>query len=479
MRRDNIYYIKNTISSGEADMVVPYGKADDEVYVGTWQVSEEMEKLSTSSETNILLNNSRDFSYSLLTLAYAGNSVNSTSFRKSSVTTYIDDDGNEIQYCAYYDYYGMVVVAQRVNSGEWTYQWTGLKGTISDAHNVISLAVDGDGYLHMAWSRHDTGTLMYVKAKKAGSLEFEVETMIGNLESSVTYPEFYVLPDGDIFFLYRNGGSGNGNLVLNKYDTSEKTWSRVNSNLISGEGDRSPYWQACVDSEGRLHISWVWRESSDVSSNHDMCYAVSTDSSGETFVNSEGKKYTLPITQSTAEVICEIPQDSALMNQTSMTTDDEDIPYIISYWRIDDVVQYNILTYSNDGWTVYDTKIRTTDFTLSGGGTKSLPCARPQILVDGSGEDAQIYIIFRDSERESTATIAQLTPDGTNMVIEKMIDITGTDLGEWEPTYDIALWKQKKEIMIFMQKEYYSSDGSDGSYQMEAVYVADLTSIMK
>ena len=43
--------------------------------------------------------------------------------------------------------------------------------------------------------------------------------------------------------------------------------------------------QACVDTKGTIHISWVWRESPDVASNHDLCYAKSAD--GITWVNSK------------------------------------------------------------------------------------------------------------------------------------------------------------------------------------------------
>jgi hypothetical protein len=32
----------------------------------------------------------------------------------------------------------------------------------------------------------------------------------------VTYPEFHALPGGDLLFLYRDGGSGGGNLAMNR-----------------------------------------------------------------------------------------------------------------------------------------------------------------------------------------------------------------------------------------------------------------------
>jgi hypothetical protein len=36
VRRGIAYYFKNSISGGEADTVIAYGKADDAVLVGDW-----------------------------------------------------------------------------------------------------------------------------------------------------------------------------------------------------------------------------------------------------------------------------------------------------------------------------------------------------------------------------------------------------------------------------------------------------------
>jgi hypothetical protein len=474
VRRQNAYYIKNTIKSGVADKTVLYGRTNDVAYAGVWTAPPKIEEINAQ---RLNFNNSHGFACSQLTQAYAGNSINSTSFRKSALTTHMDGSGNEIQYCAYYDYDGTIILARRINSEEWTYQWTDFKGNVEDAHNSISLAVDGAGYLHMAWSQH-AGGLMYAKSEGPGTMTMLGGQMIGTLEDRVTYPEFYVQPSGDMFFLYRNGSSGNGNLILNKYTVSAERWQRVQDNLISGEDRISPYWQACVDGAGRLHISWVWRETGDASTNYNMSYTVSADTSGTTFLNSSGETQVLPITESSAEVICTIPKKSSLINQTSMTTDEEDKPYIISYWRVKDVVQYNVIRFTGEQWIIYNTDIRNSNFELSGTGTRQLPCARPQVLVNGTGNAADIYVLFRDEERGGKASIAKLGLQDMEIITKKMIDITDSSLEEWEPNYDIALWNQSKKINIFMQKEYFSVDGNTDKSQKEYIYVADLTSFL-
>ena len=57
--------------------------------------------------------------------------------------------------------------------------------------------------------------------------------MTGVDENDVTYPEFYRLADGDMLFAYRSGASGRGNLVLNRYSTVDRRWSRVQDILMT------------------------------------------------------------------------------------------------------------------------------------------------------------------------------------------------------------------------------------------------------
>ncbi len=257
---------------------------------------------------------------------WANNSVNTVVFRKNSLVTHKDT-----QFIAYYNPKRFVVLGKRkLGTTKWILETTAYQGNTFDAHNDISIMVDGDGYLHLSWDHHNN-KLRYSKSVQPGSLVMtEKMPMTGQNENTVSYPEFHALPNGNILFFYRDGGSGKGNLVINLYQTKTKQWQQLHSNLIDGEGKRNAYWQACVDQKGIIHISWVWRESPDVASNHDMCYARSTDG-GITWENSKGEKYQLPINAATAEYVCCIPQKSELINQTSMFANAEGHPFIASY----------------------------------------------------------------------------------------------------------------------------------------------------
>ena len=98
--------------------------------------------------------------------------------------------------------------------------------------------------------------------------------MTGVDEGDVTYPEFYPLTDGDLLFVYRSGSSGRGNLVMNRYSLKDHKWARVQDVLIDGEDKRNAYWQLYVDEKGTIHLSWVWRETWQVETNHDLATRV-------------------------------------------------------------------------------------------------------------------------------------------------------------------------------------------------------------
>ena len=114
------------------------------------------------------------------------------------------------------------------------------------------------------------------------------------------------MPSGDLLFFYRDGASGQGNLVINRYNLPAQKWERVHDILIDGQGQRNAYWQATLDNKGTNHLSWVWRESTDVASNHDLAYAKSDDG-GKTWQKSTGELYNLPITAANAEYAAQIP----------------------------------------------------------------------------------------------------------------------------------------------------------------------------
>jgi len=377
---------------------------------------------------------------------WARNSVNAVVFRKNSLVTHGD-----VQYIAFYDRDAHVVLGQRkLGTDAWSLKTTPYRGNALDAHNSISIMVDGAGFLHLAWDHHNS-PLRYARSLRPGSLELTSPLpMTGQDERSVSYPEFHRQPDGNLLFFYRDGGSGRGNLVINRYDVATQAWTRLHDNLISGEGRRNAYWQAFLDHRDTLHLSWVWRESPDVASNHDLAYARSRDG-GRTWENSAGRPCALPITAASAEYAARIPQGSELINQTSMSADGDGNPYIASYWRRDGsaVPQYQVVYRSEGAWRELELGFRRTPFSLGGMGTKAIPISRPQIMVDLRSRRPTALLVFRDAERGSKVSVARIT-DFANPRWT-VHDLTAEAAGAWEPSFDTELWRATGELNLFLQ----------------------------
>jgi hypothetical protein len=376
---------------------------------------------------------------------WAANSVNAVVFRKNSLASHGDT-----QYIAFYDKDGYVTLGKRkLGSGSWTLRKSQYRGNVRDAHNTISIMVDGAGVLHLAWDHHNNA-LHYARGIAPGSLEVSAAAMLGSGEASLSYPEFFRLPDGNLLFFYRDGGSGRGNLLVNRYDVAAGTWRRLHDNLIDGEGRRNAYWQACVDQRGTVHVSWVWRESPNVASNHDMGYARSRDG-GLTWEDSTGKPYALPIIAASAEYAARIAQGSELINQTSMAADALGHPFIASYWREpgSSVPQYRVLYKTGPAWRRLDLDFRKTAFSLSGAGTKAIPISRPQIMIDPSGSSAAGLLVFRDRERGDVASVVRI--DDFAGARWSVRDLDTTALGEWEPSFDSEAWRRDGTLHLFVQ----------------------------
>ncbi|MFC0253735.1 BNR repeat-containing protein [Massilia consociata] len=377
---------------------------------------------------------------------WAANSVNAVVFRKNSLVTH---EGS--QYIAFYDGAGRVVLGKRrLGARDWQLAPTQYLGNARDAHNSISIMVDGEGTLHVAWDHHN-GPLRYARGTAPGALSLgPQEAMTGRGERSVSYPEFYRMPQGDLLFLYRDGGSGRGNLVINRYDPASRTWQRLQDNLLNGEGRRNAYWQAFVDTAGTLHLSWVWRESPDVASNHDLAYARSRDG-GRTWERSTGERYQLPITAGSAEVAAHVPQCSELINQTAMAADRHGNPVIASYWRDAGgaVPQYRVVVHDGKSWRTHDLGFRRTGFSLSGLGTKAIPIARPQILVESAGTAPMAWLVFRDEERGHKVSVACTTD--LHHGPWQVVDLLDRPMGAWEPSFDTELWRQSGQLHLYLQ----------------------------
>ncbi len=386
---------------------------------------------------------------------FASSSINVVAGSRQTLFT----DGTH-QYAGFYNAEGKLVLAKRrLADDHWDIQLTTFGTMPEDAHNTISLVVDGQGYLHLAWGHHNS-PLHYSRSLEPGGLAMgKPRVMVGTAESSVTYPQFFRQANGDLLFLYRDGGSGNGRLVLNHYDAERRKWSRRQNNLIDGEQQRSAYWDMSMDGNGHLHLAWNWRETPDVATNHGLLYAHSDDG-GQTWARTDGSRYSLPITQANAEVAAAIPQRRNLMNPPFIATDQHGKPMIVSYWSPKKGARprFNLAYRDGDKWHTLAGPKAGIDFTLEGHGTKRPPISRAVVLSEQGKNRASVHLIYRDDSQGGRVVAASL--ENLHTSEWQFRYLTETDVGGWEPSVDPEQWRRTQQAHLLLQA-VQQLDGND------------------
>lgn len=300
----------------------------------------------------------------------------------------------DMQYVAYYDSQRRVTLACRaLGSTHWKYKR--LDEQIGwDSHNSLRMAFDSDGHIHLAGNMHAV-PLKYWRTTRPGDISSmeRIDRMVGQNELKCTYPRFDVIPDGRLTFTYRDGGSGNGNQIVNVYDVRSRTWSRyLDKPLFDGQGEMNAYYHGPVrDSKGRSHFAWVWRDTPDCSTNHDVSYA-RANSDMDRFFDSKGVPIELPITIQTGEIVDPIPVQSGLLNSVSVSVDSKDRA-MITYHKFDDkgLTQLYTARLEEHGWHIYRTTNWKDRWEFAGGGSIPTLIRANSPRVWGKGKLYQVF----------------------------------------------------------------------------------------
>lgn len=389
--------------------------------------------------------------------AFAGSSVNVVAGLQNTLFTH-----GETQFASFYASDGALVLGRReLPAGPWASQRTHYRADVNDAHRTAAIAVDGQGILHVAWDHHNN-PLNYARGVAAASLELGPrEPMTGRHEDRVTYPQFLRLPDGDLLFFYRDGRSGRGNLVLNRYTVRTRTWTQLHASLIDGEGQRSAYPAMTIDAHGVLHLGWVWRESPDVATNHDLCYARSADG-GVSWTTSTGAPLAVPFTAATAEYALRLPEGRSLMNPPALAADSAGRPILANYWCPEgsDIPQYHVVHHDGSRWRTLQVTRRTTPFTLGGTGTRRPPISRSVLLPvqSGSGTSA-LHLVYREGERQDRIVAASCPDLAAADSTWTFRDLTTDPVGSWEPSLDPG--QAARGVLALLVQRVEQRDGND------------------
>lgn len=202
-----------------------------------------------------------------------------------------------------------------------------------DAHNSLTLAISNDGIVHVAGNMH-ASPLVYARGEASNIDSVKMMPMTGMDEQHATYPRFLFDDARNLLFMYRDGASGAGRWLVNKWN--EGSWVRMGE-LFASQDDKghvSAYPGDFVrDFSGRYHVAVVWRRTKDVSSNFAVTYASTLDF--QTWDIGHGRTAKSPLTPTTMEVIATPGERAGLVNNVRLTLSSSGRPVTL-YTRYDE-----------------------------------------------------------------------------------------------------------------------------------------------
>lgn len=259
-------------------------------------------------------------------------------------------------FIGYYDANRQLTVACRPKrSSKWIFHkvdtWLGW-----DTHNSITLGLDKSGHLHVSGNMH-ADPLVYYKTSDPGDVRslFRVKTLFDpRQEKRMTYPSFLRGRDDELIYHFRDGGSGSGNEIYLVYDEKSQTWRSLHDGpLLDGQKKHSAYFIGPTRGpDGWFHLVWVWRDTPDAGTNHDLSYARSPDL--VSWERADGISLNLPITIETGDVVDAVPSGGGMLNGNTLINFDPEGHALIAYFKHDQGgnTQIHIARKIEDGWQI-------------------------------------------------------------------------------------------------------------------------------
>lgn len=207
-----------------------------------------------------------------------------------------------------------------------------------DSHNSITMAVDKEGFIHLSGNMH-VDSLTYFRSELSGDISTLKQhfPLVGSNEERSTYPKFMMSKEHELIFHYRDGSSGNGNEIYNTYDTKKKKWSRMlDVPLTDGQGLMNAYQsQPEVREDDWYHVYWVWRDTPDCSTNHDLSYMKSPDL--KNWYDAFDQPIVLPATlDQKSLIVAPVPPKGGIINLAAKLCLDKNNKPVFTYHKYDE-----------------------------------------------------------------------------------------------------------------------------------------------
>jgi hypothetical protein len=320
------------------------------------------------------------------------------------------------QFAAYYDAdRHMTVASRKLDEKDW--HRVRLPEELNwDSHNSVTFAIDCTGCLHLSGNMHVCPLVYFRTAKPLDIDTFERAPMTGARENRVTYPAFLKGASEELIFTYRDGSSGNGDQIYNVYDIDQRAWHRLlDTPLCAGNGKMNAYLNGPVlGPDGWFHLCWVWRNTPDCETNHDVSYARSKDMVH--WENGAGEALELPITVKAKGVVVDpIPPGGGVINGNTKVGFDHQNRPIVSYHKYDAAGRTQLYNarLEDGGWKIYQTSDWGYRWEFSGGGSISFEVGVSPVAAVAAGTLLQSFSHAKYGGGTWKLDAATLKPVGT------------------------------------------------------------------
>lgn len=293
------------------------------------------------------------------------------------------------QFVAYYNAgRDLVVAARQLDETDWNR--VVLPERIGwDSHNYLTMVLDDKKNLHLSGNMH-VDPLVYFKTTTPLDISTlqRVTEMVGREEDRMTYPRFFRGPSGEFIYTYRDGSSGSGNQIYNVYDEETDAWSRLlDKPLTDGQGKMNAYPDGPhLGPGGMYHLVWVWRDTPDCETNHDISYMRSRDL--RTWENVRGETIELPATIDTPDLIVDpVPPGGGLINGNAKLGFDLAQRPVVSYHKYDAAGNSQVFNarWDNAHWNITAASDWDTRWDFGGRGSINFDVRVQPVRKDGEG----------------------------------------------------------------------------------------------
>lgn len=339
------------------------------------------------------------------------------------------------------------------NGATWTLGLVANTTIDNDAHCVVCIGIDTNDYIHCMYGMHED-PLLYKRSSSPSSVSSWVtlNSMIGTNEGDVTYPQLFKGPNtGILHCVYRGGVSSDGIIVINEYDTSSQTWSRIGIVFDGSASPKGPYAQniTFTGANDDIVITEMWRTAGAPPTNAGMNYAKWVRASDKWFELDGVTEFTLPITVATAEQI--FTTTTRLYNQNTQCVDVNGTIHV-AYPQDDTNLESQLFhTSITSGGTVTTTQV--TDLGIANNGISFSNVSRPMIFIaDTQGTGDCLNMLFTTAGATQNANF-QAAP-GQAYIVYSLDGLTGQ---EWSAVVPVTIDPQCCEFNI--DYDLYASTG--------------------